>query len=141
MRLRHFLLLFLVPVLRPHLPAKEVTPPAVILPITVEEIGPAQAAAFLLQHQETLILDVRTEDERRTRGHILNSVHHDYFGGQKTLAALESLDKTRPCLLYCAMGGRAKRMAVELNKLGFQHLWVLKGGFNGWVAEGLAVAK
>ncbi|MGV3660622.1 MAG: rhodanese-like domain-containing protein [Prosthecobacter sp.] len=116
-------------------------PPAVALPAAVKEISPGQVEAYLVEHQDTLIIDVRMEEERRTRGHILNSRHHDYFHGPKALDALAQLDKTRPCILYCAMGGRAQLMAVELHKLGFQNLLLLKGGFNAWVAEGQAVAK
>lgn len=116
-------------------------PPAVVLPITADEILPAQLERYLADHQDVLILDVRTEEERRTRGHIPNSRHHDYFHGQKSLETLGELDKTKPCIVYCAMGERAKLMAVEMDKLGFRHILLLKGGFNAWVAEGLAVAK
>ncbi len=115
----------------------ETTPPAVTLPASVQEIAPAQVERQLVEHPDTLILDVRTEEERRTRGFLLNSIHHDYFHGQQA----QALDKTKPCLLYCAMGGRAKRMAVEMHKIGFQHILLLQGGFDAWTAQGLAVAK
>lgn len=119
----------------------ESLPPTVALPAAVKEISPGQVEAFLVEHQDTLIIDVRTEEERRTRGFILNSRHHDYFHGQKALDALGQMDKSKPCLVYCAMGGRAQLMAVEMHKLGFQNVVLLKGGFNAWVAEGQAVAK
>lgn len=119
----------------------EPLPPVVALPATVHEIAPAQVVAYLAEHPATVIIDARTEEERRTRGFILNSRHHDYFHAQKALDALAQLDKSKPCLLYCALGGRAQLMAVELHKLGFQNILVLKGGFNAWVAEGQAVAK
>lgn len=116
-------------------------PPAVVLPPEVHEIAPEQVERQLVDHPETLIIDVRTEEERRTRGFILNSLHYDHFHGQKTLDALAKLDKTKPCIVYCAIGGRAQLIAVEMHKLGFKKILLLKGGFNAWTASGQAVAK
>lgn len=116
-------------------------PAPVNLPAEVHEIAPDAVERHLVDHTDTLILDVRTEEERKTRGYILNSLHHDYFHGQKTLDALSKLDKTKPCIVYCAIGGRAKLVAVEMHKLGFKNILLLKGGFNAWTASGQAVAK
>ena len=119
--------------------AKE--PATVALPAEVHEIAPDQVERFLVEHLDTLIIDVRTEDERHTRGFILNSLNLDYFHGQKTIDALTKLDKTKPCIVYCAIGGRAQFIAVEMHKLGFKNILLLKGGFNAWTASGQAVAK
>ena len=119
----------------------ETTPPAIVLPTEVHEIAPEQVERQLVDHLDTVIIDVRTEDERRARGHILNSLHLDYFHGQKTFDELSKLDKAKPFLVYCAMGGRAKFVALEMHKLGFKNILLLKGGFNAWSASGQAVAK
>ena len=95
----------------------------------------------LVDHPDTLIIDVRTEDERHTRGFILNSLNYDYLHGQQTLDALARLDKTKPCIVYCAIGGRAQLLSVEMHKLGFKNILLLKGGFNAWTAGGQAVAR
>lgn len=116
-------------------------PPTVALPAEVHEIAPDQVERFLVEHLDTLIIDVQTEDERHTRGFILNSLNLDYFHGQKTIDALAKLDKTKPCIVYCAIGGRAQFIAVEMHKLGFKNILLLKGGFNAWTASGQAVAK
>lgn len=118
-----------------------IEPPAVVLPAEIHDIAPDQVERQLVDHLDTLVIDVRTEDERRTRGFILNSLHHDYFHTQTTLDALAKLDKTKPCIVYCAIGGRAKRIAVEMHRLGFKNILLLKGGFNAWTASGQAVAK
>lgn len=133
--------LFLLPCAL-HTLGAESLPPSAVLPAAVHEIAPAEVNAWLAEHPDTLIIDARTEEERRTRGHILNSRHHDHFHGQKALDALVAqLDKSKPCLLYCALGGRSQLMALDLHKLGFQNLLHLRGGFNAWVAEGLPVTK
>lgn len=118
--------------------AADALPPAVVLPATVKEMSPVQVAAYLVEHPDTYIIDARTEEERRTRGFLLNSRHHDYFHGREALA---EVDKTKPCLVYCALGGRSQRLALELHKLGFEKLVLIKGGFNVWVAEGMAVER
>lgn len=124
-----------------HHAMADATLPAVVLPPEVHEIAPEQVERHLVDHLDTLIIDVRTEDERRTRGYILNSLHHDYFHGQKTLDAIAKLGKTKPCIVYCAVGGRAKLIAVAMYQLGFKNILLLKGGFNAWTASGQAIAR
>ncbi|MBN8422137.1 MAG: rhodanese-like domain-containing protein [Verrucomicrobia bacterium] len=121
--------------------ASPVLPPAVVLPPEVHEIAPDQVVRQLVDHPDTLIIDVRTEDERHTRGYILNSLNYDYFHGQKTLDALAKLDKTKPCMVHCAIGGRAQLLAVQMHQLGFKNILLLKGGFNAWAATGQAIAR
>lgn len=121
--------------------AATLKPPAVVIPPEVHEIAPEQVTRQLVDHPETLIIDVRTEEERHNRGYILNSLNHDYFHGQQTLDALAKLDKTKPCIVHCAIGGRAEMIAVEMHKMGFKNILLLKGGFNAWTASGQAVAK
>jgi len=121
--------------------ASPVLPPAVVIPPEVHEIAPEQVVRQLVDHTDTLIIDVRTEDERHTRGYILNSLNLDYFHGQQTLDALAKLDKTKPCIVHCAIGGRAQLIAVQMHQLGFKNILLLKGGFNAWTATGQAIAK
>lgn len=122
-------------------PISPVLPPAVVVPPEIHEIAPDQVVRHLVDHPDTLIIDVRTEDERHTRGYILNSLNYDYFLGQKTLDALAKLDKTKPCIVHCAIGGRAQFIAVQMHQLGFKDILLLKGGFNAWTATGQAIAK
>ncbi len=122
-------------------PGSPVLPPAVVVPPEVHEIAPEQVTRQLVDHPDTQIIDVRTEDERHTRGYILNSLNHDYFHSQKTLDALDKLDKTRPTIVHCAIGGRAQFIAVKMHQMGFKNILLLKGGFNAWVASGQAVAR
>ncbi|MBB5031751.1 rhodanese-like domain-containing protein [Prosthecobacter vanneervenii] len=121
--------------------AAELSPPVVVVPAEVHEIAPEMVERQLVDHPETVIIDVRQEEERQNRGYILNSINLDYFHGQKTLDLLAQMDKTKPCIVYCALGGRAQRIAVEMHKMGFKNILLLKGGFNAWTAAGQAVAR
>lgn len=118
-----------------------VEPPAVVLPPEIAFIAPADVQRHLVEHPGTQIIDVRTAEEREKHGYILNSLHLDHFHGQQTLDELAKLDHTKPCIVYCAIGGRAKLVAIEMHKLGFKNILLLKGGFNIWTASGQAVAK
>ncbi len=115
-------------------------PPAVKLPASVKELTPDEAERFLAEHLDALIIDVRMQEEWKEQGHILNAQLFDWFH-QTTLDSVSKLDKTKPCVVYCAIGGRARQMAVEMSKMGFQSLHILKGGFNAWAGQGKAIAK
>lgn len=120
--------------------APPLEPPPVVVPDGVREIAPENVERLLVDHPETVIIDVRTEQERKSRGYILGSLHHDWFHLRDTPAEIAALDKTAPYLIYDAIGGRAKLAAIEMNKRGFKNLTLLKGGFNAWAASGQAVA-
>jgi len=117
------------------------SPPEVVLPAEIGFITPADVQRHLVEHLDTQIIDVRTEEERRLRGCILNSLNIDHFHGQRKLDALAKLDKSKPTIVYCAIGGRAKLVALEMHQMGFKNILLLKGGFNAWTATGQAVAK
>lgn len=117
------------------------SPPEVVLPAEIGFISPADVQRHLVEHLDTQIIDVRTGEERQMRGYILNSLNIDHFHGQRKLDALAKLDKSKPSIVYCAIGGRAKLVALEMHQMGFKNILLLKGGFNAWTATGQAVAK
>jgi rhodanese-related sulfurtransferase len=49
------------------------------------------------------------------------------------------MDPASPCLIYCALGGRARHAAQRLADLGFKEVLVLKDGYNAWKQAGLPV--
>lgn len=78
------------------------------------------------------LIDVRTPEEF-TAGHLpgakmidWNSPDFDTQVGQ--------LDKQKPLMLYCAVGGRSAQAAARLKSLGFSNVTDMKGGFNAWKA-------
>lgn len=56
------------------------------------------------------------------------------IGDNATLA-----NKDLPIVLYCKTGGRAALAAVNLQRMGYQHVRSLSGGFDGWVSGGQKV--
>lgn len=121
-------------------PKVDLEPPAIILPASVQELPPAEAAAWMTQNPGALILDVRMAEEVTREGKLPGSQHHDSLQ-PATQEYLASLDRQKPCLIYCALGGRSRRLAVQMHDLGFTQLAVLKGGLNAWQTEGREVVK
>lgn len=72
--------------------------------------------------------------------HWLQASAQDDAAFQKRPPALLP-DKTKPCLIYCAIGERARLLAAEMVRMGFTDIRLLRGGFNAWVASGKAVAR
>lgn len=77
------------------------------------------------------LLDVRTSQE--CSGGIIAGASHANIGDRSGFESeILQLDKKRPVLVYCAVGGRSKVAAGILADRGFQQIYDLRGGFNAW---------
>lgn len=74
------------------------------------------------------------------QGHITNAKHMAVSQVDPQSRELEKL-KDRPIALYCKTGMSAPAVASRLVKAGYTQVHVLKGGLQGWVADGLPVVK
>jgi rhodanese-related sulfurtransferase len=100
-----------------------------IMPARIKSIRP-QETVSLMNHDEVLVLDVRSNDEFQ-KGYILNSLHIP-------LAMLESrlteigVYKHNPVVICCRSGNRSYQAGLILNKQGFVDVYNLKGGILDW---------
>ena len=80
------------------------------------------------------LVDVRTPREYAA-GHLKGALNYDYNGSEfeKQIARL---DKTRPVMVYCAVGGRSAGAAARLRALRFPQVYDMRGGFNAWKSSG-----
>lgn len=101
------------------------------------KIAPDAFEEMLQQDSSIQLLDVRTPEEFQT-GHLANAINLN-FQSPDFAKNISSLDKTRPTLVYCAVGGRSAQAATQLRKLGFTKVYDLKGGIIAWKAAGKAV--
>src|SRR5690349_13273541 len=104
MRLR--LLLFLAPLL-------------FLTSLSRAQQGRVDAAAFQARMKEAgaQLVDVRTPDEF-SKGHIAGAVNNDWLE-DGFLDRAKTLDKSKPVLLYCAVGGRSEEAMAAMKKAGF----------------------
>lgn len=123
------------------LPGARMEPPAIDLPDSVRELAPDEALDIIHTLPGLLILDVRTEGEAKSEGKIAGAELHDYLHGEDMMKGLEKIPRDQRCLIYCAIGGRAKLTASRMAAMGFTHLSLLKGGLNAWIAAGKPVQK
>lgn len=138
--LRHTLLMWIlmgaVPVLARD-PAAPPRPPPVVLPATARYVSVAEARELLKGGKLGGIVDVRTSEEATGNRHLPGARFVNLFVSNFDESILNlGLDRSRPCLVYCALGGRAARAASRLDALGFKEVLVLQGGFEAWHRQG-----
>jgi rhodanese-related sulfurtransferase len=84
----------------------------------------------LMKKSGAQLIDVRTSREF-SNGFIEGAKNIDY-NGDSFEKQMKKLDKTKPVLVYCAAGGRSENAAELLQEWGFNEVYDLEGGYNGW---------
>jgi rhodanese-related sulfurtransferase len=116
------------------------SPPPVVLPQNYQSLSPAQVETLMKQTKNLGILDTRQYDEMRNGlGWIPGAQSCSWLDGNQS--KLQGLDRNQPWLVYCTIGGRAELTAQAMSKLGFKEVYLLKGGFAEWLAQGKAVVR
>ncbi|MEO6001302.1 MAG: rhodanese-like domain-containing protein [Chitinophagaceae bacterium] len=87
-----------------------------------------------LTRPQVQLLDVRTAVEYQN-AHIKNSLQADWVNLEQFKDRVQYLDKNRPILIYCAVGGRSNAAADWLRKNGYSDVKELKGGLTAWRAN------
>lgn len=86
------------------------------------------------------ILDARRPDEYAA-SHIPTATNFHYELGQDLPKEIEELDRETPVVTYCAVGLRSGAFARRLRRMGFKHVYVLRGGFYRWANLGYPLAS
>ncbi|MCE9520232.1 MAG: rhodanese-like domain-containing protein [Verrucomicrobia bacterium] len=117
---------------------KDTIPPSRgALPTGVREISIDEAEKLIRERNDIAVIDVRTAPEFFELGHLPRAQMVDYFR-EDFIAALGTLklDPAKPCIVYCAIGGRARRVAEKMAKLGYNEIFLPKGSFKAWKDAG-----
>ena len=96
-------------------------------------------ATLKINRENAVVIDVRTPAEFVT-GHVPESINIPRDKLKERLGEIERF-KGRPIILNCASGVRASGACGELKRLGFDNVFQLAGGMNGWLQAGLPLAK
>lgn len=89
----------------------------------------------LRQDVDAVIIDVRTEEEVEA-GHIAESLHIDIQNPAGFMEEVQKLNPEKSYYVYCRSGGRSKQACMVLQSLGFDKVYNLEVGYEGWI-EGL----
>jgi rhodanese-related sulfurtransferase len=114
--------------------------PEVKLPPQAREAALEEVQKLITAHPDIGILDVRTADEVADLGRLPGAKHLDFFS-EKFADELTKLglDPAKPCIVYCALGGRARRAAGLMAQAGFKDIILPSGGFNAWKKAGMPI--
>jgi rhodanese-related sulfurtransferase len=90
-----------------------------------------------LINNDGVVIDLRNPDSY-ARGHIVNArnMQHDELDTRA-----KSLDKSKPVVAVCDNGISSTRAVKALREQGFETVFGLKGGMNGWMQAGLPVVS
>src|SRR3990167_9852114 len=102
----------------------------------VRKISP-QESIHLINKENALIIYTRNKEAFR-EGHIANAKNMSQEETDDYAAALNSY-KSSPLLVVCYAGVSSLKVAQQLKKAGFEKVFSLSGGMNGWKAAGLPV--
>lgn len=80
--------------------------------------------------KDVMILDVRTPEEYKA-GHIPNAKLVNFYADNFS-TRIDSLDKSKTYLVYCAKGGRSSSASDLMAKKGFKQVYNLEHGFSQW---------
>ena len=99
----------------------------------------ASETVQLINRRDALVLDVRDKGEFAA-GHIPNARNIPMPELSGRLRELEKF-KARPIVINCQSGMRSASVCGLLRKNGFNEVFTLRGGLNGWVEASLPVEK
>lgn len=103
----------------------------------IRELTVPDVQAKLAQGERFHLVDVREESEWAA-GHLPRAVH---LGKGVIERDIEQAipDTQSEIILYCGGGFRSALAADNLQKMGYQNVWSMDGGFRGWRDAGLLV--
>ena len=85
------------------------------------------------------LVDVREDDEWRA-GRAASAEHLGRGIIERDIVS-RAPDKNEPLVLYCGGGFRSVLAAESLQKMGYQQVWSLVGGWKEWLRRGLPTEK
>lgn len=97
----------------------------------------ALEAVRMINDREPVIVDLRPVADYK-KGHLLNAINLPVAKLDEKVGELGK-DKSRPVLLYCALGGSSGEAAAKLRKLGYTEAYPIRGGLNAWLQNNLPV--
>jgi rhodanese-related sulfurtransferase len=89
-----------------------------------------QANAWLHEHPETQVLDVRSKGE--FDGGALPKAVNISIGDEGFETKVATLDRAKPVLVYCAGGFRSRKAVAKLKGLGFKNIQHIHRGYMSW---------
>jgi len=100
----------------------------------VKEVTPADVKSKIGKRETFVLIDVR-EKEEVEQGHLPGAVHIPRGFLELRIENLIP-DRKAPIVAYCAGGNRSLLAAESLQRLGYENVVSMSGGFGQWRSEG-----
>lgn len=94
----------------------------------------------LMLKDSAIVIDLRTPAEIAAKGKIRGALEIDYLS-KSAEKNIDTLDRNKSYLVYCAGGGRSSDCAAYMEKRGFKQVINLEKGFTEWLKNGYDVEK
>jgi rhodanese-related sulfurtransferase len=108
----------------------------------IKSLTPLEAFKLIRENGKDpnfIILDVRTPWEF-SEEHIEGAENLD-FTDPDFSEIIEKLDKDKKYLIYCKSGRRGDKVFEIMKELGFDRVYTIKGGFEGWKSVNISKNK
>jgi rhodanese-related sulfurtransferase len=92
-------------------------------------------AVRMINDRDPMILDVRSGADFK-KGHLLGAQSVP-LAKLDAEAARVTKNKSRPVIVYCALGNSSLTAAQKLQKAGMEEVYPLRGGINAWLGASL----
>ena len=86
-----------------------------------------------LLDKQVIVIDIRTDKEFK-EGNINTSFNLD-FQKREFIDNLESLNKEKEYLIYCASGNRSLKASHIMKSLGFKTIYNYNKGYKDWIKD------
>ncbi|MGB0405138.1 MAG: metal-sensing transcriptional repressor [Fusobacterium sp.] len=96
------------------------------------KLSPQKTKNLIDTTRDLIIIDARTELEHLYEGKLENSLLIDFLKPRLFKKKILTLDKSKPYLIYCAVGRVSEPAAELMIQLGFKHIYELEGGLKNW---------
>jgi phage shock protein E len=106
---------------------------------TILNVSPEQAETVLSKNKDVIVLDVRTPKEY-SNGHLHSATNLDFYAPDFE-HKLAKMDRSKPYLVHCAVGGRSAKVRDKMKELNFKSIYHLEGGMKAWEKAGKKVEK
>jgi rhodanese-related sulfurtransferase len=112
----------------------------ILWPLVQRRMSPAKEigtlnVTHLINHQDALLLDIRETGEF-TGGKLPGAVHIPLSQLKDRVGELSKMT-SRPVIVYCGLGRRARGAGSILEGAGFKSIYMLSGGLKAWKDAGL----
>ena len=108
-----------------------------LLAAPARDISSREAKALLERNKNVFLLDVRTPQEFQQaslKGAVLIPIG-------EIERRLKEVPKSRPVLVYCAVGSRSRSAADFLARQGYAEVYTMSDGIVGWYRNGFPIVK